>query len=277
MKTQTEHSGSYWLHEGTNEWPLWYLVILQTVEIPESARTWGLARMAVVCSTNSFMLTTVFWKWKLKGNFKRKILELFCIKYLFCILGVKNGVKGESGASDDELYSDVVSHYSSASESASVVEEGTGLSAKSHSTLVDVKCLPWIRCVNRGLLVHVVSNRRRAGGRADCTGGNGRQTQAVYRQPDGQEVRLFRLQVCLRWLLSVTSSLCRWSAKTRLAGLVSLRQAFSSRLLYDFLSERRLTISDCLERCLKKGETLYRWHTPTENVWICFPEEKKIE
>lgn len=46
-------------------------------------------------------------------------------------------MKGESGASDEELNSDVVSLYSSASESTSAVEEGTGLSAKSHGTLVD--------------------------------------------------------------------------------------------------------------------------------------------
>lgn len=43
------------------------------------------------------------------------------------------------------------------------------------------------------------------------------------------------------------------SAKTRLAALESLRQALSSRLLDDFLTERRLTVSDCLERSLKKG------------------------
>lgn len=39
-------------------------------------------------------------------------------------------MKGESGASDDELTSDVLSHYSSASESTSVLEEGTGLYTK---------------------------------------------------------------------------------------------------------------------------------------------------
>lgn len=39
-------------------------------------------------------------------------------------------MKGESGASDDELTSDVLSHYSSASESTSVLEEGTGLYIK---------------------------------------------------------------------------------------------------------------------------------------------------
>lgn len=50
------------------------------------------------------------------------------------------------------------------------------------------------------------------------------------------------------------------SAKTRLAGLESLRQAFSSKMLYDFLTERRLTISDCLERSLKKGEMKQKFH-----------------
>lgn len=47
--------------------------------------------------------------------------------FFFLSLGLKNGVKGESGASDDELTSDVLSHYSSASETTSVLEEGTGL------------------------------------------------------------------------------------------------------------------------------------------------------
>ncbi|XP_029601739.1 interferon-related developmental regulator 2 [Salmo trutta] len=92
--------------------------------------------------------------------------------------GGRNGVKGESGASDDELASDVLSHYSSASESASVVDEATG------------------------------------------------------------------------------------GAKTRLAALDSLGGAFSSKLLYDFLIERRLTVSDCLERSLRKGET------PQHCVWV---------
>uniref|UniRef100_A0A6Q2Z3E0 Interferon-related developmental regulator 2 n=1 Tax=Esox lucius TaxID=8010 RepID=A0A6Q2Z3E0_ESOLU len=45
----------------------------------------------------------------------------------------------------------------------------------------------------------------------------------------------------------------RTKGNTRLAALESLRGAFSSRLLYDFLMERRLTISDCLERSLRKG------------------------
>ncbi|XP_063204082.1 interferon-related developmental regulator 2 isoform X2 [Chroicocephalus ridibundus] len=44
------------------------------------------------------------------------------------------------------------------------------------------------------------------------------------------------------------------SAKTRQAALQSLRLAFSSKTLSEFLLERRLTLTDCLEKCLKKGK-----------------------
>lgn len=43
------------------------------------------------------------------------------------------------------------------------------------------------------------------------------------------------------------------SAKTRQGALESLRLALASRLLPDFLLERRLTLTDALEKCLKKG------------------------
>nr|XP_025966389.1 interferon-related developmental regulator 2 isoform X2 [Dromaius novaehollandiae] len=44
------------------------------------------------------------------------------------------------------------------------------------------------------------------------------------------------------------------SAKTRQAALQSLRLAFSSKTLSEFLLERRLTLTDSLEKCLKKGK-----------------------
>uniref|UniRef100_A0A8D3DUC3 Interferon-related developmental regulator 2 n=1 Tax=Scophthalmus maximus TaxID=52904 RepID=A0A8D3DUC3_SCOMX len=110
--------------------------------------------------------------------------------------GIRNGVKGESGASDDELTSDILSHCSSASETASVLEEGTGAEQVDELT--------------------------------------------------AQEETEDKLKQCI-------DNLTDKSAKTRLAALESLRQAFSSRVLYDFLTERRLTVSDCLERNLKKG------------------------
>lgn len=46
------------------------------------------------------------------------------------------------------------------------------------------------------------------------------------------------------------------SAKTRQVALESLRLAFSSKMLFDFLLERRLTLTDSLEKCLKKGRFL---------------------
>uniref|UniRef100_A0A673HD62 Interferon-related developmental regulator 2-like n=1 Tax=Sinocyclocheilus rhinocerous TaxID=307959 RepID=A0A673HD62_9TELE len=107
----------------------------------------------------------------------------------------RNGARGESGVSDDDLASDVLSHYSSASESASVIEEGTG---------------------------------------------------EVVDEQTAQEETEDKLKQCI-------DNLMEKSAKTRLAALESLRLGFSSRVLYEFLLERRFTISDCLERSLRKG------------------------
>ncbi|XP_027624419.1 interferon-related developmental regulator 2 [Tupaia chinensis] len=44
------------------------------------------------------------------------------------------------------------------------------------------------------------------------------------------------------------------SAKIRQGALESLRLALASRLLPDFLLERRLTLADALEKCLRKGK-----------------------
>ncbi|NWU63486.1 IFRD2 regulator, partial [Pterocles burchelli] len=49
-------------------------------------------------------------------------------------------------------------------------------------------------------------------------------------------------------------SLLDKSAKTRQAALQSLRLAFSSKTLPEFLLERRLTLTDSLEKCLRKGK-----------------------
>ncbi|XP_078207087.1 interferon-related developmental regulator 2 isoform X4 [Callithrix jacchus] len=48
------------------------------------------------------------------------------------------------------------------------------------------------------------------------------------------------------------------SAKTRQGALESLRLALASRLLPDFLLERRLTLADALEKCLKKASPTLR-------------------
>ncbi|XP_069822642.1 interferon-related developmental regulator 2 isoform X2 [Dendropsophus ebraccatus] len=44
------------------------------------------------------------------------------------------------------------------------------------------------------------------------------------------------------------------SSKTRVSALGSLRLTLSSHVLGDFLAERRITFTDALERCLKKGK-----------------------
>ncbi|KAJ3586928.1 hypothetical protein NHX12_013319 [Muraenolepis orangiensis] len=109
--------------------------------------------------------------------------------------GGRNGVKGESGASDDDLASEAMSHYSSASENALVLEDGTGEAVDELTALEETED---------------------------------------------------KLRQCI-------DDLTDKSAKMRQAALESLRLVFSSRVLYDFLTERRITLTDCLERCLKKG------------------------
>uniref|UniRef100_A0A8C9QHJ2 Interferon-related developmental regulator N-terminal domain-containing protein n=1 Tax=Spermophilus dauricus TaxID=99837 RepID=A0A8C9QHJ2_SPEDA len=52
------------------------------------------------------------------------------------------------------------------------------------------------------------------------------------------------------------------SAKTRQGALESLRLALASRLLPDFLLERSLTLTDALEKCLKKGKALHHYPKP---------------
>ncbi|NWH68159.1 IFRD2 regulator, partial [Geococcyx californianus] len=44
------------------------------------------------------------------------------------------------------------------------------------------------------------------------------------------------------------------SAKMRQVALQNLRLAFSSKILSEFLLERRLMLTDSLEKCLKKGK-----------------------
>ncbi|KAG8002823.1 Interferon-related developmental regulator 1, partial [Nibea albiflora] len=104
--------------------------------------------------------------------------------------GIKNGVKGESGASDDELTSDVLSHYSSASETTSVLEEGTG----------------------------------------------GEQVDEQTAQEETED----KLKQCIDNLMD--------KSRSRVAATGLLLET-AVRLL----TERRLTVSDCLERSLKKG------------------------
>ncbi|XP_030424138.1 interferon-related developmental regulator 2 isoform X1 [Gopherus evgoodei] len=109
----------------------------------------------------------------------------------------RSSAKAESQASDDEAASEVLSHYSSASESTSIAEEGAG-------------------------------------------------SDAVDEQAQQEEVE-DKLKECID---NVTDK----STRTRQVALESLRLAFSSKTLFDFLLERRLTLTDSLEKCLKKGK-----------------------
>ncbi|XP_073418655.1 interferon-related developmental regulator 2 [Dendrobates tinctorius] len=111
--------------------------------------------------------------------------------------GSRAGTRADSEASDDEGASDVLSHCSSASESVSVAEEGSGSDAQD-------------------LL-------------------------------SAQEQREDKLKEDI-------DNLTDKSAKTRVTALTSVRLALSSQVLSDFLAERRVTLTDALERCLKKGK-----------------------
>uniref|UniRef100_A0A3P9MI78 Interferon-related developmental regulator 2 n=1 Tax=Oryzias latipes TaxID=8090 RepID=A0A3P9MI78_ORYLA len=145
------------------------------------------------------------------GSLRQEVLQLQ-LSAKAPLKGVKNGMKGESAASDDELASDILSHYSSASEGTSVLEEGLG----------------------------------------------GEQVDEQSAQEETED----KLKQCI-------DNLTDKSTKTRLAALESLRQAFSSRVLYDFLTERRLTVSDCLERSLKKGSSEEQASAATLFILLC--------
>ncbi|XP_038266531.1 interferon-related developmental regulator 1 isoform X1 [Dermochelys coriacea] len=45
------------------------------------------------------------------------------------------------------------------------------------------------------------------------------------------------------------------SAKTRQAALEGLKNALTSKILYEFILERRMTLTDSIERCIKKGKS----------------------
>ncbi|XP_071983713.1 interferon-related developmental regulator 2 isoform X2 [Engystomops pustulosus] len=111
--------------------------------------------------------------------------------------GSRAGTRADSEASEDEGASDVLSHCSSASESVSVVEEGSGSDAQDP-------------------------------------------LQAQERREDK--------------LKEDIDNLTDKSAKTRVSALSSLRLALSSQVHGDLLIERRVTLTDALERCLKKGK-----------------------
>ncbi|MBN3292265.1 IFRD1 regulator, partial [Polypterus senegalus] len=132
------------------------------------------------------------------GSLRQELLQLHLSARVpsHSCKGSRNGPKGEPVPSDDDAASEVLSHYSSASETASVQDEGTG-------------------------------------------------SEPVDEQTAAEETE-DKLKQCIDNLMDK-------SLKTRLAALESLKLAFSSKMLCDFLLERRLTLTVCLERCLRKG------------------------
>ena len=61
------------------------------------------------------------------------------------------------------------------------------------------------------------------------------------------------------------------SAKTRQAALEGIKNALASKMLYEFILERRMTLTDSIERCLKKGNvlTLHSHRTQEEFATFC--------
>lgn len=80
-------------------------------------------------------------------------------------------------------------------------------------------------------------------------------SDAASYQEDGAEVDEMAAQedfeFKLKGLIELTMDK---SAKTRQAALEGLKNALASKILCDFILERRLTITDSIERCLKKGK-----------------------
>ncbi|XP_067854606.1 interferon-related developmental regulator 2 isoform X2 [Heptranchias perlo] len=144
-----------------------------------------------------------------KGSLRNELLQLKVSAKVAQLKGGWNGAKGETLASDDDL-SEVFSHYSSASETTSVPEEGN---------------------------------------------------ETVDEQM-AQEEAEDKLKECIDNTMDKR-------AKTRLNALESLKLAFSSKILSDFLVERRVTLSDCLERCLKKGKGEEQAIAATVTALLC--------
>ncbi|KAJ8262263.1 hypothetical protein GJAV_G00164450 [Gymnothorax javanicus] len=67
----------------------------------------------------------------------------------------------------------------------------------------------------------------------------------------GEDVALEDFQFKLNGFIDSTVDK---SAKTRQSALDGLKAAMATKILYEFILERRMTITDSIERCLKKGK-----------------------
>uniref|UniRef100_A0A0B8RYJ1 Interferon-related developmental regulator 1 n=1 Tax=Philothamnus irregularis TaxID=1899461 RepID=A0A0B8RYJ1_9SAUR len=59
------------------------------------------------------------------------------------------------------------------------------------------------------------------------------------------------LEYKLKWFIDLTLDK---STKTRQSVLDGLKSALTSKMLYEFILERRITLTDSIERCIKKGK-----------------------
>ncbi|XP_043934817.1 interferon-related developmental regulator 2 [Protopterus annectens] len=126
--------------------------------------------------------------------------------------GSRVNSKCDSQTSDEDAASEVLSHYSSTSETASIAEEGIG--------------------------------------------------SETGDELSAQEESEDRLKECI-------DNLFDKSAKVRQNALENLKMAFSSKTLFEFLADRRYTLTECLERCLKKGKGEERALAATVSTLLC--------
>ncbi|XP_051544196.1 interferon-related developmental regulator 1-like [Myxocyprinus asiaticus] len=67
------------------------------------------------------------------------------------------------------------------------------------------------------------------------------------------------------------------SAKTRQGALDGLKTAMATKILYEFISERRMTITDGIERCLKKGKGVEQCAAASLACLLCIQLGSGIE
>uniref|UniRef100_A0A671SUD5 Interferon-related developmental regulator 1-like n=1 Tax=Sinocyclocheilus anshuiensis TaxID=1608454 RepID=A0A671SUD5_9TELE len=67
------------------------------------------------------------------------------------------------------------------------------------------------------------------------------------------------------------------SAKTRQVALDGLKTAMATKILYEFISERRMTITDSIERCLKKGKGVEQCAAASLACLLCIQLGSGIE
>ncbi|XP_026082381.1 interferon-related developmental regulator 1-like [Carassius auratus] len=67
------------------------------------------------------------------------------------------------------------------------------------------------------------------------------------------------------------------SAKTRQGALDGLKTAMATKILYEFICERRMTITDSIERCLKKGKGVEQCAAASLACLLCIQLGSGIE